>query len=353
MAAKVKELGFAGECGYNQLLYPIENQSRVLISWLVHRLPRGQDLRKEDDRNPAVVLNALITKAVIDWKSQGWHHPNCYYGVPPRNAYNIAPFQTLRMHSSKQSILDIFKESAELGISAEGSILEKHSLERIEESRHSSFLEGRLKSDFSDCAVTMKSTRLLANKHDCSRKSMIESAFCKYRLGNVAECSVSALEQAKLSIKIQLERSSCISAAIKALDLGDHEAEIARLEEEERAARVEVAALEEKFRATSGTLSLLESIASDLTSKMEFLEGDLSGASAESSELERKILVKRKTLEMIPFAHDNILKLEDDCAASIARATERTAEWDEERAALERKIQLKRSEKEKVPESAL
>ena len=41
MATKVKELGFTGDCGYNQLLYPVEAHTRPLLNWLVQKLPRS------------------------------------------------------------------------------------------------------------------------------------------------------------------------------------------------------------------------------------------------------------------------------------------------------------------------
>jgi coiled-coil domain-containing protein 22 len=349
VAAKVKELGFTGECGYNQLLYPIESQTRALLSWLVYRLPRGQDLRKEVDRNPTVVLNALIAKAVTDWKSQSWHHPNCFYGVPPRNPYDIKPFKTLSVQLSDLSTLDIFKESAELCISAECTILEKHALELIEESRHNSLL----KTDFSDSADAIKSTRLSVNKYSGNRGSMVENAFRRYRLGNASDSSASPLEREKTSTNAQLDKSSRISAAIEALDLGDHEAEIARREEEDRVAQTEMAVLEDKIPKASSALSILESARDDIASRMQSAESELNNASCESAELERKILVKRKTLELIPFAHENIIKLEDHCAESISKAAEETALWDEERSVLEGDIRSKKSGREKVTEDSL
>lgn len=40
MATKIKEMGFTGDCGYNQLLYPVEAHTRPLLNWLVQKLPR-------------------------------------------------------------------------------------------------------------------------------------------------------------------------------------------------------------------------------------------------------------------------------------------------------------------------
>lgn len=41
MATKIKEMGFTGDCGYNQLLYPVEAHTKPLLTWLVQKLPRA------------------------------------------------------------------------------------------------------------------------------------------------------------------------------------------------------------------------------------------------------------------------------------------------------------------------
>ena len=41
IASKIKELGYQGECGYNQLLYPVASTTRHLIAWIVSALPRA------------------------------------------------------------------------------------------------------------------------------------------------------------------------------------------------------------------------------------------------------------------------------------------------------------------------
>jgi hypothetical protein len=48
IASTVKENGFIGDCGYNQLLYPVENQTRKLLEWVVEKLPKP-DEGEEDD----------------------------------------------------------------------------------------------------------------------------------------------------------------------------------------------------------------------------------------------------------------------------------------------------------------
>ena len=62
IAFKLKEAGFLGDCGYNQLLYPVEQQTRALLNWLVLKLPRS----KEESTEEALGENAVLNKVIID-----------------------------------------------------------------------------------------------------------------------------------------------------------------------------------------------------------------------------------------------------------------------------------------------
>jgi hypothetical protein len=42
IASKVKSIGSIGFCGYNQLLYPVESQTKALLAWLIQKLPRTE-----------------------------------------------------------------------------------------------------------------------------------------------------------------------------------------------------------------------------------------------------------------------------------------------------------------------
>ena len=71
MAAKIKSFGFSGDCGYNQLLYPVESQTRVLITWLVQRLPRLEEEQTEEI-GPSAILGKRIRLSLQKWKNIPW-----------------------------------------------------------------------------------------------------------------------------------------------------------------------------------------------------------------------------------------------------------------------------------------
>jgi Protein of unknown function (DUF812) len=91
VAAKVKEVGFPGECGYNQLLYPSEAPTRALLTWLVQHLPRPEDDRVEEAAGAGALLSRRIAQRLAEWKGQPWLHPSCSTGKPARLRSAVAP----------------------------------------------------------------------------------------------------------------------------------------------------------------------------------------------------------------------------------------------------------------------
>jgi hypothetical protein len=61
----------AGDCGYNQLLYPSATSTRQLLVWLVERLPRSEEEAAEEALGANALLNRKIKAAVEAW----WKEP--------------------------------------------------------------------------------------------------------------------------------------------------------------------------------------------------------------------------------------------------------------------------------------
>uniref|UniRef100_H3GRX3 Coiled-coil domain-containing protein 22 homolog n=1 Tax=Phytophthora ramorum TaxID=164328 RepID=H3GRX3_PHYRM len=63
LANILKELGYAGDCGYNHFLYPSEKETRNILSWLVGKLPRSKLEGNEEDGDKSEVLVAGVDTA--------------------------------------------------------------------------------------------------------------------------------------------------------------------------------------------------------------------------------------------------------------------------------------------------
>ncbi|OQR96936.1 hypothetical protein ACHHYP_12903 [Achlya hypogyna] len=66
LAEQIKSHGYAGECGYNHLLYPTEYDTRQLLLWLVQKLPKV-DRDDADDESPEMHLRKSLTHALGRW----------------------------------------------------------------------------------------------------------------------------------------------------------------------------------------------------------------------------------------------------------------------------------------------
>lgn len=126
MASKIKSLGYIGDCGYNQLLYPVEGQTRTMLLWLVQKLPRVEEER-EVDVGSSARFNRRIHDRLAAWKETTWKLPFCSTGEGPlsKNIYSRRALYTLDTHGPA---IQIIRESSQAGKAFESSLLEKHSL---------------------------------------------------------------------------------------------------------------------------------------------------------------------------------------------------------------------------------
>lgn len=92
ISIKIKDLGFLGECGYNQLLYPVEHQTRDLLKWLMEKIPRTAEEGTEELVGANALMNRNITKSLQQWQKSLWKAPFCQAGKPLRNVYYRTPF---------------------------------------------------------------------------------------------------------------------------------------------------------------------------------------------------------------------------------------------------------------------
>lgn len=92
LSIKIKDLGFLGECGYNQLLYPVEHQTRELLKFIIEKVPRTHEEGVEEILGANALLNRNILHALQDWQKSLWHLPSALHGKPPCNKYKKIAF---------------------------------------------------------------------------------------------------------------------------------------------------------------------------------------------------------------------------------------------------------------------
>jgi len=72
IATAVRDIGYMGDMGYNQLLYPNERDTRRLISWLVGKLPRSEEEDATAVGAGAALTGAAAVRAVLLRNMRSW-----------------------------------------------------------------------------------------------------------------------------------------------------------------------------------------------------------------------------------------------------------------------------------------
>ncbi|EEY56005.1 uncharacterized protein PITG_08754 [Phytophthora infestans T30-4] len=113
LANILKELGYAGDCGYNHFLYPSEKETRNILSWLVGKLPRSKHEENEDEVSKSEVLasmgaNSSIAEAAASVLASdrlanifsSWKREKTLHMLPNQNVQGLRGFQRLPLQTS-------------------------------------------------------------------------------------------------------------------------------------------------------------------------------------------------------------------------------------------------------------
>jgi Protein of unknown function (DUF812) len=131
------------------------------------------------------------------------------------------------------------------------------------------------------------------------------------------------------------------SSAIAALDLGDFEAEVAAQQAEELRKKQLFESLQAEMDSCRQRLNDSKNHRDFVESRISANESELLLLHEDSEALERKALIEKKILVMIPLSAENITKLEDACATIITRTAETSRVWSVQRAPLVESLEVK------------
>lgn len=370
VATKVKELGFTGDCGYNQLLYPVEAQTRNLMTWIVQRLPRTDEERAEEVLGANALLNKRVITSLLAWRQVQWRLPHCATGTPMRNIYHRQPVVTVSSKKlSDPDIRTVFRGTAAEKVAVEPSIFERHSLERLKDATLEIDLAdldategtanskaGRINAIVKDAISAargggLESGDLRASQLSMSLQDLIAS------IGNESSHDGSKLERGtrfthasefsqeqRVSLGA-VNTSNYLNASLAGLNAEDAAIRRAKLEQEEKERAEELENMDRRIQAKQEKVEALQRQESNASSKIRQLESELAALLTEGEQLEKEIIIKRKVLEMLPNAAENISKLQGICGANAKRLMQLAQEWETHRRPLVEKLRDLKSKK--------
>ncbi len=360
IANKVKALGCTVDCGYNQLLYPVEVQTRRLLNWLVTKLPRVDDDAPEDYTTDEL-FKKNIKDSLKSWRKEKWKLPYTTTGVPSRNIYKRIPSQTApETLLDKKDMYNIYKWTAESNstssafvvkdkISPATSIIEMHVQELLEEEKYDDdFLLSTLNDD-----QRLSDTKKKNDGHHSIIANTVQNSI------NSIGSSVQLKEMSKLSfdelLKTMTEKNNIgdtpgkksrfeqslefaeeKSKQFKDISLSStqegskettEERRLRKEQELQNNRREELQCLKDKLDTEMAKLQQLKIDEQEATQRAKAATSGMEELSEEIKKLQKETNMKQQTLDMLPKAAENLAKLNAICEASQQRLNALEAEW--------------------------
>lgn len=364
LAQACQDIGYKGEIGYQTFLYSNEPEIRSLLMFLVERLPRESAETSDQPTGKSVVLQRSIAAAIKAQLSVPWLPPNCRL---PINCETQSPGELHRFHAQPLSLAHCTKGSGKKQLkevidyqrdflppvtaqpshhaSVVASILEQHTAElsASQEWENEWNSQGLLSRLTPQEYRSRKLARLRKRIEEQLRSAALpspESAFG-------GPCSSSDLSEL-----LQAFRGSAPSDHV--LTKGTHFTHTQKFTFTQEAAPVtsplpvgpqsesdiqlrqqeELGALQQQLQQLC---SDVDQLAADLKHMSvtntqvldEFKQRELG-----NSEREEKVQVKKKTIDLLPEADENLLKLQALVEASAKRVVNLAAQWEKHRAPL-------------------
>ena len=385
LASKVKDAGFAGDCGYNQLLYPLEDQTRTLLNWLVQKLPRSQEERAEEALGANAAMNKRIIESLESWRQVPFKLHICATGTPSRNIYWYNHFRTVDAKLLMARKMKAISRAAQgMSITVAPSILELNAIECSLESNYTDVIsdlasdadprelrkrfrkgasgnksilpdavKDSVRSSIASSKITHNSSDLssrggLTFHADYKDSSGLGSKSLQDLMDHIAsnkgdEVGASGRGSRFLHAAEFSQENELSIGGGSSFQGGPNSSESKSTEEKDQESKKEddpayrEAFLEELRDELQNDFASLENQRKQLEKnvlRLRLIDGDLSQLMTESASLEKEILLKRKILEMLPNAAENIEKLQGICAASGKRLMELGQEWESHRRGL-------------------
>ena len=390
MASAVKQLGYGGECGYNQLLYPTEPTTRGLLGFLVEKLPRSEEDAADDVLGANALLNRRISTNLSAWSKQPFVRHCCPNFAPSQDPKGPRAFdRRFRTRAFRSLPLSIESGAPPLPLQVPKntdlapSVLERACAGKVAEEALEAIALGGDGEDATQASAraataqqirdAVSSAALLGNNDGSAGGANGDGAAVKAPTLNELlkdlmedsdhhgrgaqrgtrfthatdfgqEVATGAIGGDRLLAPAVAAASSdkggegaAAEAALSAADAAK-----AKAENEQRARDADVASLEQGLVATEASLADGARALALLQDRARQAEAELASAEQQGSQLEKDVIVKTKTLEMLPKAQEHITALEGLCAASAQKLMDLGSEWEKHRAPLVATLRAKR-----------
>jgi hypothetical protein len=355
MADDVKQLGYNSELGYEAFLYPVEATVKKLLRFLVDKLPkpeseggRGADESVAGAGGAAAAGLADVKKVLTEWTRKQWN-VLAYHGAHARPAVPVAcvPLSlpstahaskdTLNYYAKQQPLVSAQPRSP---ASLAPSVLALHTLELVRKENLTDEFDRKARN--AESAARIKG--LLKNAFGSALRAR-EAYLAASRGADLSDYASAAAAGArsafgrKQAFENEAANNNIVAAAPEASGPSAEEREAALRAEREK----QLADLQSQLDELLAAQRAADARAEELATQSRQMESELASALESSVDLEAAYMTKKRTLDLLPDAANNMAELQKLVAASSERLLALASEWESHRAPLVAKIRRARA----------
>jgi len=359
LGKRMKGLGFNGDCGFQQFMYPNARDSRRMLVFCVNKLPKNED-EEEDEVDGAADLNRSIKSALKRWGSEFWRMD----GHQPRHIVRASPLEVVESKSSATQYYyhefmpllseqplskwdvaaSVFELDAKEVAIAAAKEAEWDEDENHDEKKKRDMLKSSIRSAFAgmsglvdldgDDSLKFSKMPSLADlmaqlRGERRGQGGAGSRFGKERMFGTEADQNDAVVPSGAVVGEDGNKLDPVEAA-KQRKLAQQKEDERQLAEWEKELEDLAKQIAEATQAAKRDAASKE--AAETTCRRR--NADLMKSLSETKSLERAYKVKEQTLKMLPDATNNIAKLQTICQKSASSLIGLSAQWEKVRRTL-------------------
>uniref|UniRef100_A0A671VQV3 Coiled-coil domain-containing protein 22 n=1 Tax=Sparus aurata TaxID=8175 RepID=A0A671VQV3_SPAAU len=305
LAQACQDIGYKGEIGYQTFLYSNEPEIRSLLMFLVEKLPREHAEASDQPTGKSVVLQRAIAAAIKAQLAVTWLPSNCRLPLHGETQVN-----SLELHFDVLKRFDIWECLKSINrIWREYRCRKQTRLhKRIVEQLRSAVLPSPESafggpSSTSDLSELLQAFRCTAPSDHILTKGTHFTHTQKFTFTQAAAVTSSTPTGLQSESDIQLRQQE------------------------------ELTSVQQQFQQLSGTMSSRSTIAQCTCVLVQVLD-ELKQRELGNCEKEERMQVKKKTINLLPDADNNLLKLQALVESSAKRVVNLASQWEKHRAPL-------------------
>lgn len=364
LAQACQDIGYKGELGYQTFLYSSEPEIRSLLMFLVEKLPRESAETSDQPTGKSVVLERTIAAAIKAHLAVPWLPPKCRlplncetqrqgvmhsFHVQPLSLTNCTKGSSKRhtkeVKDYQRDVLSPVTAQISSQASVVASILEQHTAEisAAQEWDNEWNNQGLLSRFTPQEYCLRKFTRLHKRIEDQLRSAALPSSHSAFGVSRSISDLCELLQAFKGSVQPghiltkgthfthtqKFNFTQELPPVAKTIPTNHQSEGDVQLGQQE-----ELAYLQQQFQQLCSEVDHLAADMKHMSVTNAQVLDELKQRELRNSEKEEKIQVKKKTIDLLPDADNNLLKLQALVEASAKRVVNLASQWEKHRAPL-------------------